>query len=439
MATVNFVRYRSQSRTVLGKVAEYVQRGDKTDGRRYVSGLNCSPLFAVQEFTATRLRHRKCSPVWFYHYTQSFSPEERITPEQAHALAQEFAARAWPESEVLIATHVDARHIHSHFLVNAVCHESGKMLRQGPHTLEHLRRISDELCIRYGFSVLNNIGRSQTEGISAREYRAAEKGQSWKFELMNVIDDCMRRAKTRREFMEQMRQRGYGVRWTRERKSITYTTPTGMKCRDYRLHDKKYLKEAMECEFRIRAEIFYGRIETEEPPDGYGRAGAGDASDGGGMGGVDRAAGAAGKRSGENPESAVRSSGAGAGGNTEADGYPDLGGSGAAEDAATGWEEERAALLSDMAYQNPSAAADMGMAAANPGGGYSGAGVLGNLVRLGKDLERLFADTPVTDATTRPMQRDRKAPRREKEKKIALGHKEDDHEEPRQDYQQHLY
>ncbi|MBR1496814.1 MAG: relaxase/mobilization nuclease domain-containing protein [Oscillospiraceae bacterium] len=94
MATVNFVRYRSQSRAALGKVAEYVQRDDKTDGRRYVSGQNCSPLFVAQEFTATRLRHRKISPVWFYHYTQSFSPEEQITPEQAHALAKQFAARA---------------------------------------------------------------------------------------------------------------------------------------------------------------------------------------------------------------------------------------------------------------------------------------------------------------------------------------------------------
>ena len=177
MATVNFVRYRSQSCATLGKVAEYVQRGDKTDGRRYVSGLNCSPLFVAQEFTAPRMRHRKDSPVWFYHYTQSFSPEEQITPEEAHTLAQEFAALAWAQSEVLIATHVDAAHIHSHFLVNAVCHESGRMLRQGPRTLERLRRISDELCIRYGFSVLNSTDRKQTAGISARVSGGGERAE----------------------------------------------------------------------------------------------------------------------------------------------------------------------------------------------------------------------------------------------------------------------
>ena len=48
-----------------------------------------------------------------------------MTPEQAHKIAKEFAARAWPENEVVIATHVDAEHIHSHFVVNAVCFETG--------------------------------------------------------------------------------------------------------------------------------------------------------------------------------------------------------------------------------------------------------------------------------------------------------------------------
>ena len=124
------------------------------DGRQLVSGQNCTPQLADREFQATRDAYRKDSPVWFYHYVQSFSPDEVITGEQAHQLAKEFAARAWPDSEVLIATHLDAEHIHSHFVVNAVCWESGKMLRQGPNTLRSLRQLSDELCLEHGFSVL---------------------------------------------------------------------------------------------------------------------------------------------------------------------------------------------------------------------------------------------------------------------------------------------
>lgn len=88
------------------------------------------------------------------HYTQSFSPDEPITGQQAHELAKEFAEKAWPESQVLVATHVDVRHIHSHFIVNAVCHESGYMLRQGPTTLKRLRKLSDEICQAHGLSIL---------------------------------------------------------------------------------------------------------------------------------------------------------------------------------------------------------------------------------------------------------------------------------------------
>ena len=168
MATVNYIPYQRQSAVSLGKVAGYVSQDEKTQdrrtgrklvsgvrcsshfavqefrqdrrtGRKLVSGVRCSSHFAVQEFRAARAAHHKKSPVWFYHYTQSFSPKEPITGPQAHQLAKEFAEQAWPESQVLVATHVDARHIHSHFLVNAVCYESGKMLRQGPRTLEHLR------------------------------------------------------------------------------------------------------------------------------------------------------------------------------------------------------------------------------------------------------------------------------------------------------------
>ena len=117
MATVNFIKYKKQSAGALSGVTRYISQEEKIrdmDGRQLISGQNCTPQLADREFQATRSAHRKDSPVWFYHYVQSFSPDEVITGEQAHQLAKEFAARAWPDSEVLIATHLDAEHIHSH-------------------------------------------------------------------------------------------------------------------------------------------------------------------------------------------------------------------------------------------------------------------------------------------------------------------------------------
>ena len=167
MATVTFIRYKSQSAGALHGVAGYVSQKQKTeqeDGWQLVKGQNCTPQLAAQEFIATRQMHRKDSPVWFYHYVQSFSPDEEITGVLAHQVAQEFAEQAWPDSEVLIATHTDAEHIHTHFIVNSVCYETGKMLRQGPSTLKNLRALSDELCMKYGFSVLEKQQPKKAKG-----------------------------------------------------------------------------------------------------------------------------------------------------------------------------------------------------------------------------------------------------------------------------------
>ncbi|MBQ7371646.1 MAG: relaxase/mobilization nuclease domain-containing protein, partial [Blautia sp.] len=157
--------------------------------------------------------------------------------------------------EVLVTTHCDTDNVHSHFVINSVSFETGLKLRQNPNTLIDLRQISDEICQAHHFSVLPKKSKKQSKGMSAREYRAAAKGESWKFRLINTIDDCMRFAGSREEFIALMKSEGYAVRWEDSRKSITYTTPDGMKCRDNKLHEDKYLKEVMEYEFRIRKQL----------------------------------------------------------------------------------------------------------------------------------------------------------------------------------------
>lgn len=128
----------------------YCMRVDKTWGeqsQRYlVSGIHYDGSNAVLEFETTKAAHGKLNGTNFYQYVQSFSPEEPITHQEAHEVAKEFAARAWPDSEVLAATHCDAKHIHSHFIINSVSFKTGKKLRQNPNTLNELRALSDEIC-----------------------------------------------------------------------------------------------------------------------------------------------------------------------------------------------------------------------------------------------------------------------------------------------------
>lgn len=261
---------KRQSAKALGRVVRYVLQERKTveaDGWQLASGINCSPQFAAQEFKATRAAYHKDSPVWFYHYTQSFLPEEPITGEQAHELAKEFAEKAWPDSQILVATHIDREHIHSHFVVNSVCYESGYMLRQGPTTLKKLRKLSDEICMAHGFSVLPPDPPKHSKQLSTREYRSMDKNQSWKLQLMIAVEDAMAVARSREHFIKLLARKGYKVKWTDERKSVTYTTPSGLKCRDIKLFDSKFLKEMMENEFKLRAEII-GRFEGAVPQTG---------------------------------------------------------------------------------------------------------------------------------------------------------------------------
>lgn len=412
----------------------------EANGWQLTSGINCSPQFAAQEFKATRAAYHKDSPVWFYHYTQSFLPDEPITGEQAHELAKEFAEKAWPDSQILVATHVDREHIHSHFVVNSVCYESGYMLRQGPTTLKKLRKLSDEICVAHGFSVLPPDPPKHSKQLSTREYRSMDKGQSWKMQLMIAIEDAMEVARSREHFVKLLARKGYKVRWTDERKSITYTMPSGMKCRDIKLYDTKYLKEMMEYEFKLRAEIL-GRIEGAVPqagesggriralPDSDGEklegvdwpstdansvvnrpsGNSGAAGDQGGTGGIPRPKGAGiGEPLSGNPiicaEFSTRDGAVGSG-NRE-------------EPIITGWENERR-IFEESLFAGGADEEILNGAVLDRADSVSGAG------DIGTDLAYLSADIAgIIDENHRPQ--DSTTMRKPRQRKRALGQKSDE-------------
>ena len=371
MATVSFIPESHQSISAMKAVIEYCLQqkkvADEDSGRRLVSGVNCNGENAFTEFMATKTAHRKKSGMNFYHYVQSFSPNENISAEKVHKIGLEFAEKAWPGHEVLVTTHTDAEHLHNHFVINSVHYENGRKLRQNPGTLTKLRSLSDGICQQYGLSVLEPY-KKDGANISSREYRAAVKGDSWKFKLMSDIDFVMNRSGNRADFMREMQRLGYKVTWTDERKYITFTCPNGMKCRDIRLHDEKYLKEVLEYEFTIRkqhtAELGNGYAEEEKRTDAV-RTGT-DPVSAAGVCDPDRTAQAgeqtAGGRGGISAETVSDDRTAGDGGGAERPLHPDTeyrggvygkdsagSGNGEPQDGGadakprrTGWEESRA-------------------------------------------------------------------------------------------------
>lgn len=267
MATVTYIRESKQSISAMKGVIDYCCQDkkvyDEISNQRLVSGINCDGENAFKEFMATKKSYGKTDGMNFYQYVQSFSPEENITPHQAHEIAIEFAEKAWKGYEVLVATHCDAQHIHSHFVINSVSFENGKKLRQNPNTLKSLRALSDEICRHHNLSTLEPYSKDGMK-ISTREYRTAVKGQSWKFKLMNDIDKAMNISGSKEDFINAMSIMGYSVTWTDGRKYITYQCPNKMKCRDIKLQNNKYLKGSMENEFRYRQEQYFGKPQAEE-------------------------------------------------------------------------------------------------------------------------------------------------------------------------------
>ena len=164
----------------------------------------------------------------FYHMVQSFPKGADVDPRTAHEAARRLA-EYFEGCEVLVCTHVDREHFHSHCIINSVNFETGKKVHMADKQIQELRVRNDQICEELGLPKFQKDEQRQSRGMSNAEYYTAVKGESWKFELMRVIDECMRCAGNREEFLALLRSEGYSATWTDSRKNITYITPDGRK------------------------------------------------------------------------------------------------------------------------------------------------------------------------------------------------------------------
>ena len=426
-------------------VMRYVSQMSKTlwGGQQLVSGIGCQPETAFDEFLSTKLLHRKDGGVMFYHMVQSFPKGANIDPRTAHEAARRLAGY-FEGCEVLVCTHVDREHIHSHCIINSVNFETGKKVHMADEQIQELRVCNDQICEELGLPKFQRDEQKHSRGMSNAEYYTASKGESWKFELMRVIDECMRYAETREEFLALLRAEGYSANWSLTRKNITYITPDGRKCRDSKLHMTKYLKENMEAEFGYRTENDNTRnVDAAQKADGRGTT-AGTQRDG------DRAEL---ERDAQNAAQSVSAADAvrygpeNASDESRSTGSPDRDAGERDRVRRTGWEPEREVFFqlqgADREYEalpdrDPEryeeAAFEYGAGDAeeNPDVRVDlnyGGDLVHGAVQLGRAVEQMTDDAPVRDGTTTPPHIDSKRRKKLRQKKTALGHAEDDHED----------
>jgi len=435
----------TQTRGCMKSVMRYVSQLGKTlwDGQQLVSGIGCQPETAFDEFLSTKLLHRKEGGVMFYHMVQSFPKGADIDPCAAHEAARQLAGY-FEGCEVLVCTHTDREHIHSHCIINSVNFETGRKVHMADEQIQELRIRNDQICEELGLPKFQRDEQKRSCGMSNAEYYTASKGESWKFELMRVIDECMRCAGNREEFLVLLRSEGYNATWTDGRKNITYVTPDGRKCRDNKLHIEKYLKENMEAEFGYRTENDNtGNVGAAQKADGRG-ATAGTQRDGHGAE-LERAA--------RNAGQAVSAADAVERGSENA---PDEAGSTERFDRdadersrirRTGWESERGGFFRLQGTDREhTESCDFDFGERRTGDFYGdtrseeenspvrvdldyGGDLVHCAVRLGRAVEQMTDDAPTRDGTTMPLHIDSKRRKKLRQKKTALGHAEDDHED----------
>ena len=145
----------------LGRVTDYVENPEKTNGGDLVTAYHCNPSIADQEFLFSKRqyaaitgRERKDNDVIAYHLRQSFKPGE-ITPELANKIGYDLAMSLTKGNHALIVcTHVDKNHIHSHIVFNSTAIDCTRKFRNFWRSSFTVRRISDMMCLENGLSVI---------------------------------------------------------------------------------------------------------------------------------------------------------------------------------------------------------------------------------------------------------------------------------------------
>lgn len=246
------------SKASIGKAIDYVTKEEKTE-KTLVSGIECSPQSAKNEMMATKEMWNKTGGRQYQHYVHSFSPEEQITPEKAHELATELCKDRFKGHEVLIATHQDTDHVHSHIIVNSVNYETGYKLQRSKQDLQEMKEHCNELSRANGLSVPEKGDEITTYDM--KKYKALEKAitgdyKSHVLDCYKAVSEVKGQATSREDFIDLMEQKGYQTTWKDSRKNITFQDKEGHKVRNSNLQktfNEQFGKEDLERGFEKNA------------------------------------------------------------------------------------------------------------------------------------------------------------------------------------------
>ena len=140
----------------LKNALEYIQNPDKTEECVLVGGINCLPDTAFEQMEETKNIFHKTGKRQGYHVIISFSPEEKVTAEQAMYVLEHFAKDVLSDDyEAVYAVHTDREHMHGHLIWNSVSMTTGKKYNSPKSNWKnHLQPITNKYCDELGLSIM---------------------------------------------------------------------------------------------------------------------------------------------------------------------------------------------------------------------------------------------------------------------------------------------
>ena len=190
---------------------DYAQNPEKTEKGELVTGYECDPMTADEEFLLAKRQYthitgrRQQNDVIAYQIRQSFKPGE-ITPEEANRIGYELGMRFTKGKHAfLVATHTDRSHIHNHIIFNSTTLNCRKKFRDFHNSGLALQKVSDILCVEHGLSIIEP--KPYQERVKRTDY---PKRPSFRDEIRQAIDRALQaKPKDFEAFLRLLEQEGY--------------------------------------------------------------------------------------------------------------------------------------------------------------------------------------------------------------------------------------
>ena len=192
----------------LKNALEYIQNPDKTEECILVGGINCLPDTAFEQMEETKNIFHKTGKRQGYHVIISFSPEEKVTAEQAMYVLEHFAKDVLGNDyEAVYAVHTDREHMHGHLIWNSVSMTTGKKYNSPKGNWKnHLQPITNKYCDELGLSIMPAEYSRNPKNISRDKW---EKEMSMKDIILRDAKMCAYAAGNVEHFKYLMKRLGY--------------------------------------------------------------------------------------------------------------------------------------------------------------------------------------------------------------------------------------